>query len=112
MGEILGSKLRERLSGHPQVGDIRGCGLFWALEFVRDRDSKNPFPSKMGIAWRVWQRAFDLGLVVYYSQGCANGVDGDLIMLGPPLIIDEEQIDLVVQLLERAVLETFDSLEM
>lgn len=106
LGKLLGQKLRERLAGHQNVGDIRGLGLFWALEFVQDRETKQPFPSKSNLAWRLWNRAFDLGLVVYYSQGCANGVDGDLIMLGPPLIVEETQIDSIVALLGQAVEET------
>ncbi|MDX1688457.1 MAG: hypothetical protein R3248_10780, partial [Candidatus Promineifilaceae bacterium] len=51
----------------------------------------------------IWQRAFDRGLIIYYSQGCADGRNGDLVMLGPPLIIDEDQIDVVVDLLTQAV---------
>ncbi len=103
MGQRLGMKLRDRLGEHVNVGDIRGRGLFWALEFVEDRATKRPFPAKSGLAWRLRQRAFELGLVVYYSQGCADGRDGDLIMLGPPLIVSEEQLDDMVSLLARAV---------
>jgi adenosylmethionine-8-amino-7-oxononanoate aminotransferase len=103
LGSYLGERLQEALGGHPYVGDIRGRGLFWALEFVRDRDSKEPFPKQEQLAWRVWQRAFDLGLVVYYSQGCADGSNGDLIMIGPPLIINQEQSDELVEILAAAV---------
>ncbi|MFW6068173.1 MAG: aspartate aminotransferase family protein [Chloroflexota bacterium] len=103
MGDILGSDLHAFLGDHPRVGDIRGRGLFWALELVGDRDSKAPFPSSENVAWRVWERAFELGLIVYYSQGCANGKDGDLIMVGPPLIIDKTQIRELVTLLATAV---------
>lgn len=103
MGQRLGECLRARLHGHPHVGDIRGRGLFWAIEFVQDRESKTPFPAESALAWTIWQHAFDAGLVVYYSQGCANGRDGDLIMLGPPFIIDDEQIAEVVELLGKAI---------
>ena len=48
-------------------------------------------------------RAFDLGLVVYFSQGCADGVNGDIIMIGPPLIINREQIDDLVDILAEAI---------
>lgn len=103
MGAVLGFKLRQALANHPYVGDIRGLGLFWAIEFVQDRESKEPFPASRGLAWKIWQRAFEAGLVVYYSQGCADGHDGDLIMLGPPLIINEAQIEEMVGILVEAV---------
>lgn len=103
MGERLGRELREQLGSHPNVGDIRGAGLFWALEFVAERRTNQPFPAREGLAWRVWKKAFEMGLVVYYSQGCANGVDGDLIMVGPPLIVDEEQVSEIVRRLAAAV---------
>lgn len=102
-GEGIGARLRDALVGHPHVGDIRGQGFFWAIEMVADRDSKSPFPAEEQIAWRIWQRAFDLGLIAYYSQGCADGRDGDLLMLGPPLIATERQLDQMVERLATAV---------
>jgi adenosylmethionine-8-amino-7-oxononanoate aminotransferase len=102
-GILLGAKLRAALGDHRHVGDIRGRGLFWAIEFVQDRDSKMPFPAKQHVAWDLWQKVFDMGLVVYYSQGCADGVNGDLIMVGPPLVINERQIDDLVAILSAAI---------
>lgn len=102
-GAYLGERLNHAFSEHPNVGDIRGRGLFWGLELVQDRDSKEPFPAGRHLAWDIWQRAFDLGLVCYYSQGCADGTNGDLIMLGPPLIINREQVDQMVDILVAAV---------
>ena len=103
MGEILGSRLREAFANHPHVGDIRGRGLFWALEFVKDRATKEPFNVGEHLATRIWSQAFDLGLIVYYAQGCADGKNGDLIMLGPPLIVNEAQIEEMVGVLQTAV---------
>ena len=103
VGAYLGEKLVESLGEHPHIGDIRGRGLFWGLEIVANRESTAPFPASKQVAWRVWQRAFDLGLVVYYSQGCADGRNGDLVMLGPPLIINREQVDEMVEILVSAV---------
>jgi hypothetical protein len=102
-GKYLGEQLRRALENHPNVGDIRGRGLFWALEIVQDRHSKEPFPIARHIAWDIWKRAFELGLVIYYSQGCADGTNGDLVMLGPPLIVNKEQIDEMVAILATAV---------
>ncbi|HFQ93972.1 MAG TPA: aspartate aminotransferase family protein [Anaerolineae bacterium] len=103
MGAYLGQKLSRTLGDHPHVGDIRGRGLFWGLELVRDRDSKEPFPAERHLAWEIWRRAFDLGLIVYYSQGCADGTRGDLLMLGPPLILNEAQADEMAAILAQAI---------
>ncbi len=103
VGQYLGQKLQHTLAEHPNVGDIRGRGLFWAIEFVQDRETKQPFANGRSLAWRIWQQAFDRGLVVYYSQGCADGSNGDLIMLGPPLIVNREQVDEMVQILAQAI---------
>ncbi|MFW6097782.1 MAG: aspartate aminotransferase family protein, partial [Chloroflexota bacterium] len=107
LGPQLGERLQANLGRHPHVGDVRGLGFFWALELVQDRASKGPFPAAEQRAWRVWQRAFDLGLIVYYSQGCADGRNGDLIMLGPPLIAEESQLEEMVALLSEAVNQEF-----
>ena len=107
MGVLLGAKLATALGDHPNVGDIRGRGLFWALELVQDRQTKEPFEAGQHVAWNLWKHAFDQGLIVYYSQGCADGIKGDLVLVGPPLIIDEEQIDELVSLLRETVNEYF-----
>ena len=103
LGNYMGSCLHELLGDHPYVGDIRGRGLFYGIELVADRDSKVPFPVGRHLAWDLYKRAFELGLIVYYSQGCADGVNGDVIMLGPPLISTREQVEEMVGLLATAV---------
>ncbi len=104
MGQKLESLLRNSFSDHPIVGDIRGRGLFWALELVQDKASKEPFPASEHLATTIWQRAFDLGLSLYYAQGCANGRDGDLILIGPPLIVNQAQIEEIVSILKTALI--------
>jgi adenosylmethionine-8-amino-7-oxononanoate aminotransferase len=108
MGVLLGAKLNAALDNHPNVGDIRGRGLLWAIELVQDRQAKRPFPAENHVAWDIWKLAFDQGLIVYYSQGCADGVNGDLIILGPPLIISEDQIDQLILKLLDAINTYFD----
>jgi adenosylmethionine-8-amino-7-oxononanoate aminotransferase len=103
MGALLGQLLQERLGDHPNVGDIRGRGLFWGIELVQDRETKRPFPASEYLDWRIWERAFELGLVVYHSQGCADGRNGDLIMLGPPLIVNEANVTEMVALVAEAI---------
>ena len=111
LGPVLKQELRQAFADHPYVGDIRGRGLFWALEFVQDRETKEPFPASLGLAWRIRQRALEKGLIVYWSQGCADGQNGDLILLGPPLIITEEQLAELVALLREAVVEVLAEVE-
>lgn len=109
MGLTLGEALHAQIGEHPNVGDIRGRGLFWGIELVKDRATREPFPAAEGVARRVWKRAFDLGLVIYYSTGCADGKDGDVIMLGPPLIITAEQIDEMVRMFREALYAELDA---
>jgi adenosylmethionine-8-amino-7-oxononanoate aminotransferase len=102
MGAILGEKLHDAFAEHPNIGDIRGRGLFWTLEIVEDKATKKPFPAEQKMASTIWQKAFDTGLIVYYAQGCADGKNGDLIHIGPPLIINEGQIEELLGLLREA----------
>jgi adenosylmethionine-8-amino-7-oxononanoate aminotransferase len=106
MGALLGAELEAALGDHPNVGDIRGRGLFWGIEIVAERESRVPFPVREHVCWRVWQNAFDRGLVTYYSEGCANGIDGDLVMLGPPLTVNQAQIEEMVAILTSAFEDT------
>jgi len=103
LGPYLNKQLHHIFAHHAHVGDIRGRGLFWALEFVQDRASKEPFSPTDHIAARIVKRAFELGLIVYHSQGCVDGAKGDLIMLGPPLMITKAQVDEMLALLQTAV---------
>ncbi|TNF31180.1 MAG: aminotransferase class III-fold pyridoxal phosphate-dependent enzyme [Deltaproteobacteria bacterium] len=103
MGALLEEQLRARLGDHPNVGEIRGRGLFLGVELVADRETKAPFPAERKIASAVHHKAFDDGLIVYYSQGCADGRQGDVVMFGPPLIVDEQHIAEMVDGLARAI---------
>jgi adenosylmethionine-8-amino-7-oxononanoate aminotransferase len=102
-GEKLGQKLRHALEGSPVVGDIRGMGLMWGVEFVADRATKAPFSPQDHVAQRVADAAFQRGLIVYPGSGCADGEAGDLVMVGPPFIISDKQIDEAAGLLGQAI---------
>ena len=102
-GQKLGQKLRAAFGSQPHVGDIRGQGLMWGLEFVADRATKEPFPAKRGICKKVGDAAFERGLVVYPSNGNADGVNGDQVMVAPPFIVTDEQLDEIVGRLKEAV---------
>jgi adenosylmethionine-8-amino-7-oxononanoate aminotransferase len=95
----------EELSRVTAVGEVRGKGLLAGIELVLDRESKEPFPRSRKLIEEVTARAFDKGLLIYPSTGCANGVDGDLIILAPPFIIEEQQIDQIVSVLLQILTE-------
>ena len=107
MGERLDAWLAP-LRAHPHVGDVRGRGLMWGIEVVADKHARRPFPRSARKAEAVTQRAFAAGLVVYPSTGCANGVDGDAVMLGPPFVVGEEELKEMAVILDR----TLTSLEL
>jgi adenosylmethionine-8-amino-7-oxononanoate aminotransferase len=89
----------------PSVGDVRGIGLLWAIEFVADKDSKTPYHASQNFSGLVAQAATDRGLLVYPGQGCA-GVDcGDHILLAPPAVISPEQIEWACGQLAEAIQE-------
>ena len=96
MGAVLHDGCRSVLRSHPVVGDVRGRGLLAGIEFVSDTATQEPFPRAEKLAERFAQAAFDAGLVVWPNTGHANGVDGDLVMLAPPFIVTEAEIDEIV----------------
>ncbi|GAB4466016.1 MAG: aspartate aminotransferase family protein [Burkholderiaceae bacterium] len=102
-----GKKLRERLDDafgeHEYVGDIRGRGLFQAIELVRDRATKAPFDPKLKLAARIKQEAMALGLMCYPMGGTIDGARGDHVLLAPPFIVTDEELDLLIERLVEAV---------
>jgi adenosylmethionine-8-amino-7-oxononanoate aminotransferase len=102
-GEHLARRLRERFGNHPYVGDIRGRGLFQALEFVTDRGAKTPFDPKLKMHARVKKESMARGLLVYPSGGTIDGARGDHALIAPPFIVSESEIDSIVERLGDAV---------
>ncbi|MBM4331773.1 MAG: aspartate aminotransferase family protein [Deltaproteobacteria bacterium] len=105
-GAYLLQKLEE-LKSFPFVGDVRGKGLMTAIEFVRDRKTKEPFPRSDKFAEKAIDLAFQNGLVLYPGTGFVDGVKGDMVMVGPPFIIEEKQIDELIEILRT----TFSRME-
>jgi len=103
VGESLGKVLRESLGDLPGVGDVRGVGLMWAAEFVADRATKEPYPSEVHFADRVWAHCLEAGVLLYPGHGCADGVRGDHLMVAPPYVVTGEQIDLIAGRLREAI---------
>ncbi|QHQ36566.1 aspartate aminotransferase family protein [Algicella marina] len=102
-GHVLRSALEEAFGQHPNVGDIRGRGLFLGLELVADRQSKEPLDPAMKVAAQVKAAAFEAGLICYPMPGTVDGRKGDHILLAPPFIIEEAQVGELVEKLDTAM---------
>jgi hypothetical protein len=103
LGQGLEARLDDRFGNHAHVGDIRGRGLFRSLEFVADRASKAPFDPALNLNARVKQAAMSHGLMCYAMGGTIDGKRGDHVMLAPPYILADAQLDEIVDKLGRAV---------
>ena len=103
LGTYLESRLVAELAQLPFIGDIRGRGLFWGIEIVADRGSKTPFDPALKIAPKIKKAAFERGLMCYPMQGTIDGKLGDHVLLAPPFIMDESQVDTVVATLKAAM---------
>ncbi len=104
-GESIRNSLRTHLGEHPNVGDVRGRGLFIGVELVLDRDSKDPFDPAAKVHKSVQQAAMKNGLLCYAMGGTIDGIRGDHILIAPPYNLSSEDEDLLVELFTKAVLE-------
>jgi len=100
----------ERLRECDAVGEVRGIGLLWGVEFVADKASKKPFAPELDFAGRVGQAAAKRGLMVYPMQGCVDGVAGDHLLIAPPAVITSEEIGWAVKALGEAIEEAASSI--
>jgi adenosylmethionine-8-amino-7-oxononanoate aminotransferase len=101
-----GAELRdalEPLRKFSVIGDIRGMGLLFGVELTRDPNTHEPFPPEARIAARVYEDAFEAGVMTYPVQGCVDGMRGDHILLAPPFTITTAMIQTLVDALEHAV---------
>jgi adenosylmethionine-8-amino-7-oxononanoate aminotransferase len=105
MGPVFHQRLQE-LRSLPGVGDVRGRGLLAGIEFVEDKDTRRPFPASARFAESFAAAALQLGLVVWPNSGQLDGGTGDLAMLAPPFIIEQEQIEDMVRILGQAAEQT------
>ena len=102
-GESLMRRLHQRFDSHPHVGDLRGRGLLLTLELVRERTTKSPFDPALALHRRIKQAALDRGLTCYPMSGCVDGRRGDHVLLAPPFIISEGELDELVDKFGAAV---------
>jgi len=103
MGERLDERLRQRFGNHHHVGDIRGRGLFQAVELVEDRSAKTPFDPAKKLHAKVKKAAMAHGLMVYPMGGTIDGTRGDHVLLAPPFIVTTDQLGEIVDRLGSAI---------
>jgi adenosylmethionine-8-amino-7-oxononanoate aminotransferase len=106
LGARLGERLTAELGNHPMTGEIRGAGLFWGIELVADRATRMPFPPGLHVSRKLLRRAMELGVVLYPASGMAGDQGGDAIMIAPPFVIGQAEVDLIAKTLRQC----FDAL--
>jgi 4-aminobutyrate aminotransferase-like enzyme len=106
--EAMGARLLARLRGlaarYPLIGDVRGKGLLTAVEFVADRESMAPLPPAAAAHAQFVEMAYARGLIVY-SRRTRGGHSGDHVLVAPPLIVTEAQLDEIAELLDDTLAE-------
>jgi adenosylmethionine-8-amino-7-oxononanoate aminotransferase len=95
----------ENLRDLPAVGDVRGIGLLRGVEFVLNKETRKPFAPELNFSGRVGQAAVKRGLMLYPMQGCVDGFAGDHLLIAPPAVITNDQIDFAVEQLAAAIQE-------
>lgn len=103
LGDTLGALLARQFDGHPHVADVRGRGLFWAVELVRERHGATPFAPALRLHAAVKHQAQQLGLLCYPGGGTIDGEHGDHVLLAPPYLSSPEQLEQAVATLARAI---------
>ncbi|MCC8178693.1 MAG: aspartate aminotransferase family protein [Cloacibacillus sp.] len=102
-GEYLISGVRKIAAENPIIGDVRGKGFICGVEIVRDKDTKAPFEKGVGAAGVATKECINAGLIIYPSGGMIDGVEGDNFLLAPPLVTTKEEIDLILERLNKGM---------
>src|ERR1700722_253972 len=107
-GKRLRSSLTQ-LEAHPNVGEIRGLGLFLGIEFVKDKSTREPFPREENIAEKIRQAALAENVLTYPSQGCVDGSRGDHVLLAPPFVLTPAESEIIARALGAALARVFST---
>jgi adenosylmethionine-8-amino-7-oxononanoate aminotransferase len=107
-GEILRKEL-SAIENHPHIGQIRGLGLLHAVEFVKDKTTREPFAKEANIAEQIRQAALRKNVLTYPTQGCVDGYRGDHVLLAPPFLIENRESKLIAESLSFALSAVFPS---
>ncbi|CZT50522.1 related to ARG8-acetylornithine aminotransferase [Rhynchosporium secalis] len=108
-GTYLEKRLKALLGDHSNVGDIRGRGLFWGIEFVKDKKTKEPFAKKLGIAQKVHDTAISapFNMTMYPGTGTVDGISGDHVILAPPYNITKADAEYIAQVTSDVIHQVF-----
>ena len=102
-GHGLAERLQAAFGEHPHVGDLRGRGLFRGIELVADRATKAPFDPALKLHAHIRREAMARGLMVYPMGGTIDGRVGDHVLLAPPFIVSDAELDRIVERLQAAL---------
>ena len=102
MGKALGAQLAA-LGRRPIVGDVRGLGMMWGIEVVKDRKSREPFPPALKVSRQIYDACLQEGLLIYPGSGTRQGQDGDHFIVSPPFTITAAEISELVARLDRGL---------
>lgn len=110
-GKAFGERLSARFGNHPYVGDVRGQGLFWGIELVADRGTKEPFDPAHNLNGRIKKAAMARGMICYPMGGTIDGVRGDHVLLAPPFIVSDSELDEITDRLGNAIDDAIGQVE-
>ena len=102
-GADLQRRLADRLATHRAVGEIRGCGLMVGIELVADRGTRAPFPRAARVTEAVVTAARERGVLLYSGTGNADGTAGDTLLLGPPFVVTDDELDRIADVTAEAI---------
>lgn len=108
MGDKLGGLLRQEIGSMPLVGDIRGRGLFWAIEFVLDKELKTPFPAQAKFCDQIVKNSLRLGLNILGNLGHTGTYQVDHVLVCPPYTVTDEELREIISILKVAISQASD----
>jgi adenosylmethionine-8-amino-7-oxononanoate aminotransferase len=111
MGQILEKLLRKAFNGAKYVGDIRGRGLFWGIEFVCDRETRKPFDPKLLFGPKFQEAVFLKGVAIYPGNGTVDGGKGDHVIISPAFNVTENDLKVIVDIVKEVYLEMEQKLD-
>jgi adenosylmethionine-8-amino-7-oxononanoate aminotransferase len=112
MGQVLAALLSKAIAAHPNVGNIRGRGLFWGVEFIKDKAKKTPFSTEANVAMAISELGISerYNINVYPGTGTVNGIEGDHIIIAPAYNVTRQDIEFIVGTLRRLIWDFFQQL--
>jgi adenosylmethionine-8-amino-7-oxononanoate aminotransferase len=103
MGKVLETLLKAHIGPLEFVGNVRGRGLFWTVEFVQDTRSKTPFPASMRLCHRIVDKALELGLNILGNLADTGDIHVDHVIISPPYVVNENELERMVGILREAI---------